>query len=52
MLESSMAGVAILAVDGVAGMAGWAIDDKRVSTVRAYPLSPQVLRAAFRAGYC
>ena len=50
--ENCMAGVAILAVDGVAGMAGWTIDDKRISAVGAYPLSPQVLCAALRAGSC
>lgn len=47
-----MAGMAVLAVGGVAGMARLTVDDKRITAVRAYPLTTQVLRAACRAGNC
>ena len=52
MLEYGMAGVAVLAIDGVASVARGAIGDKGITAVCAYPLSPQVLCAAFRAGNC
>ena len=50
--EHGMAGMAVLAVNGVAGVARGAVGDKGISAVCAYPLSPQVLCAAFRAGNC
>ena len=50
--QHCVAGVAVLAVDRIAGMARGAVGDKGVAAVCAYPLSPQVLCAAFRAGNC
>ena len=52
MQEHGMACVAVLAVGGIGRMARGAVGDKRIAAVSAYPLSPQVLCAAFRAGNC
>ena len=47
-----MAGMAVLAVDCVAGVARGAVGDKGIPAVCAHPLSAQVLCAAFGAGNC
>jgi hypothetical protein len=47
-----MAGMAVLTIDIVAGVARGTVGYKGISAVCAYPLSPQVLCAAFRAGNC
>jgi len=52
MREHGMTGMAVLAVDGVAGVARWAIGYKGIPAVCAYPLSSQILRAAFGARNC
>ena len=52
MREHGMTGVAVLAVDCVAGLARGAVGYKGISAVSAYPLTTQILGAAFGAGNC